>query len=204
MNVTYTNSRISIFAIVCMVAMWLVLPWQTKAQSTYTLVPQAQVFMKVTGTSNVHGWEMTSSTMQSKGDFKFDKNQVLTSIQNFQLTLDAKTLKSKHSSLDTRAYKVMKASQHPKIVYNLRSTEVTTVSKNKYLVKVLGELTIAGARQIISMNVNVLVNADNSITCTGTEKIKLSDYNIEAPSYMAGTMKVGNELTIGFAQTYHK
>ncbi|GAA4304307.1 YceI family protein [Nibribacter koreensis] len=203
MKVSYTNSRLSFFAFLYMVVMLAVVPGQANSQS-YSLVPKAQTFMKVTGTSNVHSWDMTSTTMQSKGDFKFDKNHLLTSIQNFQLSLDAKTLKSKHSSLDNRAYKVMKASQHPKIVYNLRSTDVTTLSKNKYLVKVLGDLTIAGSRQVISMDVNVQVNADNSITCTGTEKIKLSDYNIAAPSYMAGTMKVGNDLTIGFAQTYHK
>ncbi|WP_192823459.1 YceI family protein [Rufibacter sp. LB8] len=199
-----TSPNILIFAVALLLLAIFAFPGQTAAQGTYNLLPKAQIFLKVAGTSNVHDWEMTTAAMQSKGDFKFNAQNVLTDIANFNLSIDAKSLKSKHSSLDNRAYKVMKATDHPKIVYNLRSTDITTVSKNKYLVKVLGDLTIAGTRQVISMNVNVVVNPDNSITCTGTEKIKLSDYKIDAPSYMAGTMKVGNELTISFAQTYRK
>lgn len=202
MKTKQSPSFISILTVFSLALAFLTSPLH--AQSTYTLVPKAAVFLKVMGSSNVHDWEMTSNTMQSKGDFKFNANNVLTSINSFQLAVNSKTLKSKHSSLDNRAYKVMKATEHPQIVYHLRSTDITTLSKNKYLVKALGELTIAGSRQIISMNVTVVVNQDNSITCTGTEKIKLSDYSIAPPSYMAGTMKVGNDLTIGFAQTYRK
>lgn len=199
------NSLSRIFLLAAVAALGLIaLPFHTQAQATYTLVPKAPLFLKVLGSSNVHDWEMASATMQSQGDFKFDGKNTLTSINAFQLSVDAKTLKSNHSSLDNRAYKVMKAADHPKIVYNLRSTDITTVSKNKYLVKALGDLTIGGVKKSISMNVNVVVNADNSITCTGSEKLKLSDYNIAPPSYMAGTMKVGNDLTIEFAQTYRK
>jgi polyisoprenoid-binding protein YceI len=204
MKTSHSFTRQLLFTVFTIALALFIFPLQTQAQAPYSLQPKANVFLKVMGSSNVHDWEMVSSTMQSKGDFKFNANHVLTSINAFQLTVDSKTLKSKHSSLDNRAYKVMKTTQHPKIVYNLRSTDITTVSKNKYLVKTLGDLTIAGSRQIISMDVHVVVNADNSITCTGTEKIKLSDYGITAPSYMAGTMKVGNDLTIGFAQTYQK
>ncbi|KAA3435938.1 YceI family protein [Rufibacter hautae] len=204
MKTKNTLTRNFLFTALTIALALFVFPLQTQAQATYSLMPKAKVFLKVMGNSNVHDWEMVSSTMQSKGDFKFDAKHVLTSINAFQLTVDSKTLKSKHSSLDNRAYKVMKATQHPRIVYNLRATDITTLSKDNYLVKALGDLTIAGSRQIISMDVNVVVNPDNSITCTGTEKIKLSDYSIAAPSYMAGTMKVGNDLTIGFAQTYQK
>ncbi|WP_181308745.1 YceI family protein [Rufibacter sp. XAAS-G3-1] len=204
MKTTHSLTRPFFFSALFIALALFIVPQQVQAQATYSLQPKAKVFLKVMGSSNVHDWEMVSSTMQSKGTFKFDAKNVLTSINAFQLTVDSKTLKSKHSSLDNRAYKVMKTTQHPKIVYNLRSTDVTTLSKNRYLVKALGDLTIAGSRQIISMDVNVVVNPDNSITCTGTEKIKLSEYGIAAPSYMAGTMKVGNDLTIGFAQTYQK
>lgn len=179
-------------------------PFASQAQTVYNLVPTKQVFIKVLGTSNVHDWDMTSSTMESKGTFKFDANHVLTSIDAFSLSLDAKTLQSKYTSLDNRAYKVLKTDKHPKIVYNLRSTDITTISKNKYLVKTLGDLTIGGVRKIISMNVNVQVHPDNTITCTGAEQLKLSNYDIKAPSYLAGTMKVGNDLIIEFSQTYRK
>jgi hypothetical protein len=42
------------------------------------------------------------------------------------------------------------------------------------------------------------MNADKSITVTGKEKIKLSDWQIKAPSFMFGAMKVGNEVTVNF------
>jgi polyisoprenoid-binding protein YceI len=96
----------------------------------------------------------------------------------------------------------MKVDQYPKVSYKLTSATVTPVQKGKYTIKATGELTIAGVSQTIVMTINAVTNADNTITCTGSEELKLTDYKIDPPSFMLGAMKVKNDLTIQFNLNY--
>ena len=106
--------------------------------------------------------------------------------------------------MDTRTYKAIKADQFPKITFKLESAAITPVQKNKVTIKATGNLTIAGVTQTIVLDVVAVVNTDNSITCTGSKKIKLTDYKIDPPSYLLGAMKVANELTIQYNLTFKK
>ncbi len=173
-----------------------------QAQTSYKLASGPDVSIKILGSSNVHDWVMTSTAMESQGNFKFGEGNQLRAITSFSFSLNAKSLKSDHESMDSRTYKTIKADQYPKIVYKLNSAAITEVQKNKYLVKTTGDLTIAGATQTITMNVTAVVNADNTLNCTGSQKIKLTDYKIDPPSFMLGAMKVKDDLTIQFNLIY--
>ena len=175
---------------------------QVKAQTAYKLVQGKEVNIKVLGSSNVHDWQMASVAMESQGDFIINAEHQLTGIPAFGFSLDAKSLKSEHQTMDERTYKTMKADQYPKVVYKLTSAAITEVEKGKYTIKTTGRLTIAGVTQTINMAVHAVVNADNTIVCTGSEPLKLTDYKIEPPSFMLGAMKVKNDLTIQFNLVY--
>jgi len=204
MKATYFNSRNTVKAMfITAMIIFLSIPQFLKAQVIYKISTGPEVVIKVLGTSNVHDWTIASTAMESQGEFKFD-GEKLAGLSGFSFSTEAKSLKSEHSGMDTRTYKAIKADQYPKIVYKLSSAVVTPVSKNKYLIKTKGDLTIAGATQAITMDVTAVVNADNSITCTGSEKIKLTDYKIDPPSFMLGAMKVYDDLTIQFNLVYKK
>jgi polyisoprenoid-binding protein YceI len=173
----------------------------TYAQNSYKLVNSPDVSIKVLGSSNVHDWVMTSTVMESQGEFTFE-GAALSALHSFKFSLVFTSLKSEHTSMDNRTYKSVNAKKYPTISYKLTSAQVTTTEKNKYLVKTKGELTIAGVTQPIIVDVTALLNADKTITCTGSEKIKLTDYSIKPPSFMLGAMKVANDLTIEFNLVY--
>jgi polyisoprenoid-binding protein YceI len=172
------------------------------AQTVYKSTPGTSI--KVSGTSNVHDWTLTSTAVESQGEFKVDGDGQLHGLSSFALSLNAKSLKSEHESMDNRTYKTMKADQYPKVTYKLSSATVTAAQKGKYTIKATGELTIAGVTQTIVMTIYATTNADNTITCTGSEALKLTDYKIDPPSFMLGAMKVKNDLTIQFNITYKK
>jgi len=172
------------------------------AQSTYKLFADKDASIKVLGSSNVHDWTMASQSMESQGEFKLDNEGQLRSLSSFSFSLEAKSLKSEHSSMDDRTYKTMKADQFPKVTYKLSSAVITPVQKNKYSIKTTGELTIAGVSQTITMVVTAVINPDNTITCSGSEALKLTDYKIDPPSFMLGAMKVKNDFTIQFNLGY--
>ena len=181
----------------------LVIPQVLSAQSVYKIAAGKDVNVKVLGSSNVHDWTMTATGIESQGEFKVDDEQ-LKSLTAFSFAVEAKSLKSEHESMDNRTYKAMNADKFPKITYRLTSAAISTVAKNKFLIKATGDLTISGASQTVTLLVNATVNADNTITCTGSQKIKLTDYKIQPPSFMLGAMKVANDLTIQFNLNYKK
>jgi polyisoprenoid-binding protein YceI len=195
------NRKISAITVVIAAIIFLAIPMGLRAQANYKLLPGKDVNVKVLGSSNIHDWTMTATGLESQGDFKFEGGQ-LRSLHSFSFSVDAKSLKSEHESMDSRTYKSMNADKFPKIIYKLNSAVITQVQKNKYAIKATGELTISGATQTVVLDVTAVVNPDNTITCTGSQKIKLTDYKIDPPTFMLGAMKVYNDLTIQFNLQY--
>jgi hypothetical protein len=48
------------------------------------------------------------------------------------------------------------------------------------------------------MNVNWTVNEDYTITCTGVQKLKMTDYKVDPPRFL-GVMKTGDEIALDFS-----
>jgi polyisoprenoid-binding protein YceI len=179
-------------------------PLATVAQTAYQLMQSGSSSVKVTGTSNVHDWSMTSKQFESTGTFNFNSLGEMTDVTALKFTLAIKSLKSGKSAMDERTYKTLNATEFPKISYRLNFATITMVQANRYSIQTTGILTIAGKTQSFSMKVMALVNADGSISCHGSENLMLTDYGIEPPSFMLGAMKVGNNLVIHFEFDYAK
>jgi len=195
------NRQISVIYITIAAIIFLAIPQCLMAQTNYKLLPGKDVNVKVLGSSNIHDWTMTATGIESQGDFKFEGDQ-LRSLHSFNFSVEAKSLKSEHESMDSRTYKTINADKYSKITFKLNSAVVTSVQKNKYLIKATGELTISGATQTVVLNVTAVVNPDNTISCSGSQKIELTDYKIDPPSFMLGAMKVKNDLTIQYNLVY--
>lgn len=153
--------------------------------------------LKVSGTSNVHDWEMKTQSGAVSGQFVF-KDGVLQELKSLDFDLLVHNLKSKDKQMDSRAYKTLKADQFNKFTYRLTSAEVTSQQKDQYLIKAEGKLTISGVTVTIPMNVRCTVNPDGSIQIVGTRKMKMTDFKISPPSFMLGALKTGDDLTIDF------
>ena len=176
-----------------------------QAQSVYNLSNSKDNVIKVVGSSNVHDWTMVAQNPTCEAEFgTISAENIPKSLTSLSFNVNAKSLKSEHESMDGRTYKTIKADDYPKITFKLTSATVTSTQKSKFAIKASGNLTIAGVTKPIVMQVNGEVNADNTITCTGQEKIKLTEYNIQPPSFMLGAMKVANDLTIQFTLNFKK
>jgi len=193
-----SNKLASIIQLILGVSIFLAMPRLVQGQASYKLVAAQGVSIKVLGSSNIHDWTMASSAMESQGDFNLADHR----LQNLVFRMAFTSLKSESSSMDDRTYKAVNASKYPYISYKLTSAEVVPGNKNSYLIKTVGDLTIAGVTQHISVDVTAVVNADNSITCSGSKKIQLTDYGIKPPTFLLGAMKVANDLTIQFNLAY--
>lgn len=160
--------------------------------------------MSLSGTSSMHDWTMNSKGFSSETIFTFDsgKGKELSGIQSLEFSLPAETLKSDKKGLDKNAYKALKTSQHKNIVYKMKSSKVSHVKGQTFLVSAAGNLSIAGVTKLVNLLVHCTVNADKSITCSGTQKLKLTDFDITPPSFMLGAMKTGNDVVLDFSLIY--
>jgi polyisoprenoid-binding protein YceI len=170
------------------------------AQVVYSIKDSKDAEIKVKGSSTLHDWTMQATgfageaqvTLQPSGG-----NQLQT-LKTIYVTVPVKNLKSNESSMDDNAYETLKADKYANIIYKMTYDSIVVLPKNKYQIKAVGDLYIAGAVKAITMTVDGQMNDDGSITFTGSQKLKLTDFGIKRPSFMLGAMKVGDDLNIDF------
>jgi hypothetical protein len=161
--------------------------------------------VKVLGTSNLHNWSMEDKDVACSVQFTYGAGKTLpVSLAAFTFSFPVHNLKSGSSGMDSKAYDAMKAKNSGNIVFTASSSTVTPGGAGQFSVKSNGSLTIAGVSKSVVLTAACLVKADGSITCTGTDKLLMTDYQIKPPTYMLGTLRTGNSLTIDFTMTVRK
>jgi polyisoprenoid-binding protein YceI len=176
------------------------------AQSTYKIEETKDIDMKLSGTSTLHNWTMNAqnTTGEAQFGFKGTSESQLSTLKSLTFSLIVEDLKSGEKGLDKNAYKALKTDQYKDIDYKLTSATIMPEKDGKYLIKTQGKLTIAGVTREIAMDVFAVVNKDGSITCTGSDKLKMTDYQVKPPKFMLGAMKTGDDITLNYTLVYKK
>lgn len=158
----------------------------------------------VSGTSTLHDWDMKAAKGEVNAVFTFDAKGQITGLSSLTVSVPAEALKSEHSGMDKNAYKALKTSSFANITFVLSSATVTPIDANAVTVKATGKLTVAGfTKEVVIVSV-CKVNADKSITVSGSQKISMNDYKVEPPTFMFGAVKTGNDITLKFSLTIRK
>jgi YceI-like domain len=157
--------------------------------------------IKVLGTSNLHNWSMEAKDLSCSAKFTFGPaaGSSPTALSSFEFTIPVHNLKSGESSMDSRAYTAMKAGKFASITYAQESAVILPGQNGEFQIKSTGNLTIAGVTQSVVVTASCHANPDGSITCSGSQQVKMTDYQIKPPSFMLGALKTGDALTINFS-----
>ena len=167
---------------------------QLNAQTTFALASASE--FNVSGTSTIHDWKMTSATASGEATITVIGNK-LTGIETLKVSMVVRTLKSGKGQMDNNAYKALKADKYP--VITLELIEVLTISYNK--IKASGKLTIAGTTKLVTVETEYNLSG-NSITISGLVPITFTQFNIEPPTAVFGTIKTGDDLQLSFNLTF--
>ncbi len=158
----------------------------------------------ISGTSTLHEWDMKAAKGEVNAVFTFDAKGQITGLSSLTVTVPAEALKSEHSGMDKNAYKALKTSANPTITFVLTSATVTPIDANSVTVKATGKLTIAGFTKEIVLVTVCKVNADKSVSVSGSQKISMTDYKVDPPTFMFGAVKTGNDITLKLSLTIRK
>ncbi len=176
-----------------------------QAQTKYKIQETKDIDMKLSGTSTLHNWTMETQTFTGEAQFGFKDGDIqLSTLKSLSFDLNVTDLKSGEKGLDKNAYKALKTDQYKDIVYKLSSAKIMSEKDGKYLIKTQGNLSIAGVTKDVAMDVYAVVNKDGSITCTGSDKLLMTDYQVKPPKFMLGAMKTGDAITLNYTIVYKK
>lgn len=171
----------------------ILIPALAIGQTSYSL-EGTEIIVK--GTSSISDWEMKSAVATGSFEGKIVKNN-LQKIDKLLLTVPAESLKSGRDGMDANAYKSLKTAQHQEIIFKSNKVKVTQGS-----VIAEGELTIAGTARPVQIKAECTVNPNGGLNCKGSEKLKMTDYNVEPPTAMFGSITTGDEIEIVFNASF--
>lgn len=165
------------------------------AQATYVMSTGTELM--VSGTSTLHDWEMKSSKGTGQAVVTIE-NGAFKGIQSLSVSLTAETLESGKSQMDKNAYKALKTDKNPQIKYVLK--DIKSGQGNTWTAT--GDLTIAGVTKTITMPVTVNQQG-NVLEFTGSISTKLTEFKIDPPTAMLGTIKTGNDVKLSFSAKFN-
>ena len=164
------------------------------AQGTpVTLAPTSAVWVE--GTSNVHDWKATTSTLNAKIEIATPVSAGAT-VEAVTLSIPVTTLKSGKGGLDKNMYKAMKAEQHPDILYRLTAFR-SAPENGAYAAVVTGMLTINGVEKEVVMNATMSGEA-TALQAVGSVKLRMTDFGIKPVTALLGTIRTADEVTVKF------
>ena len=165
--------------------------FQVQAQTTFKQSDYS--YITVAGTSTLHEWTMTSFEATIEAGFEIDAAGVPSQLKSLSVSVPIESLKSAHKAMNKNAYSALKTDKNKAISFTLASTMV-----QKNIFSCVGKLSIAGVTKSISIDATCDAKPSKTLNCTGKKAIKMSDFQVEAPSFMFGTVKTGDAITISF------
>jgi polyisoprenoid-binding protein YceI len=170
-------------------------------KNIYTLTNNYTV--TINGTSNLHSWDEKVETVSGKGIVNWNKDGSL-DLDSIKIIMDVHSIKSDMGSImNNNTYKALKADANPKIIFTLKDPlKSIQTNSNETIVLAKGNLSIAGVTKSVEIQVKVFIQEPTKLAFQGNETIKMTDYGVDPPTALFGTLKTGNEVTINFKTSF--
>ncbi len=169
------------------------------AQATYDLSVD-KTAIRVTGTSNVHDWEMDVEHPSGRAVFNMNSTSP-SGIENLYLTIRSDRIVSGKSIMDQKTRNALLADEFSEISFRLDEVTEFTAGEGKLSGNVKGTLFVAGRIQVISLPFSGTYRGD-LIEISGNKSLNMSDFDVKPPIAMLGALKTGDTVGIIFITTW--
>lgn len=158
--------------------------------------------LSIEGTSNVHGFTCKTNKINAYIDvdpaYTKDLTKVARPIASVKVNIAVKSLKCGNGKMDENMYNTLKADENQLIRYTLSSYDILDGSATAFAAKTTGTLTILGKDKVIDMKIDAARLNEGKATAQGEQTLLITDFGIKPPTFMFGTLKVGNEIKVRF------
>ena len=143
--------------------------------------------IEILGTSSLHDWESTAEQFTISGTIGSSV------ISDLNVEVQVSSIESGKSIMDDKTQEALKSKKFPKIIFKANELDLTDGK-----VSGPGTLTIAGESRPFQIEAKALNQSNNNLLIKGEAKLKMSDYGVDPPTAMFGTLTTGDEVTIQY------
>lgn len=180
---------------------FILLLFVTQTYSQEYKLNNASSELTVFGTSNLHDWDIKAETQSGK--IIVDLTDQI-QIKHLKIVVVAESLKSGKRSMDNNTYKALDTKKHKNITFDLKEVKsVSDMGNSKYKVNSTGSLRIAGVTKQIPLEFILEISA-NRLILNGKKSFKMTDFGVNPPKALLGTVTTGDEVTIEFNTILNK
>lgn len=167
---------------------------EVNAQEEYHLISGSQITIE--GTSNLHDWETHTESIRGDAQLKVEKGQV-ESVGDVKVNIPVKSIESGKNIMDNKTFDALKGNKYPNISFVMNKVETTTPDK----VSIVGNLNIAGVSHPVKINADYSIHGQ-TVQFQGKLPVRMSQFNIDPPTALFGTLKTKDEVTIAYKAVF--
>lgn len=174
-----------------------------QAQTSYTLDETSECTIE--GTSTLHDWTASVKDMNGFMVVTEDFNakgapKIGDEIEQASLTFMVKSIESGQGEImDNNIYNAFDEPNNPLISFALNFATVRSVDKKgRFILFCKGQVSMAGLANSVQLELIGQKNEDGSYSFTGQHHLKMTDFDMDPPSAMYGSIETGNNITVRF------
>lgn len=170
-----------------------------------TLKLQPDSDISIEGTSNVRDWDANVTTIHA--ELILSGLEEGEELQNFSpdhfkkltLNIPVKSIDAGGRSLTNNIQKYLKKDDYPNITFELNKIIDIQVNDSGVILTADGVINAAGKDQTVTMNVNAERNNQGAIVFSGTQELKMTDFDIDPPTAVFGTVRAVDEISVQYS-----
>jgi Cu/Ag efflux protein CusF len=157
---------------------------------------KTESFVVIKGTSSLHDWDMKGDQVIATAEIILNNDSSLKEIKSFNGEILIENLRSGVMGMDGKAYDALKYEEFPKIKFFLKT--IDKIDSLTGRVTSQFNVSIAGVTKLMIID-GVFTNLQNGqLRIIGEKKMKMSDFNVEPPTALFGTIKTGDDIALEF------
>ncbi|PHN07323.1 YceI family protein [Flavilitoribacter nigricans] len=152
----------------------------------------------ISGTSSLHDWTSKTDKLTASGDLTVE-NGTLVDIPSLKVNIPVTSITSeKGRIMDNKTYKALMSDDHPYITFKLEDLQSIDTNGTEITLTAKGQLTIAGKTKTIQLKAKAKADGKGGFQFSGSKALKMTDFGIDPPTALLGTLKTGDDITVAF------
>jgi polyisoprenoid-binding protein YceI len=170
------------------------------AFATLELQPESKLW--VAGTSTVRSFQCQTTTFDANVESSADNAVAAVlagekSVGAIEVVVPVEKLDCRNDTMNSHMLKALKAKDHATITFRVSTYDLTRAEPGVQ-VQLEGALTLGGVEKAIAVTADAKPGENGALHVTGTYDLRMSEYGLKAPTLMLGTMRVNDNVKVGF------
>jgi len=118
-------------------------------------------------------------------------------VSSVVVTVPVEKLDCKNSTMNEHMRKALKADKNPTVVFKVGSYDLAK-STDGVAVTLTGTLTLGGVEKPITVDAQAKAGDNGTLLVSGTREVRMTEFGLQPPKLMLGTLKVDERIKVGF------